>query len=105
MIIGGSVGVFMAAADIISPAPYYQSFEDFRRWGIERDKDMSNGPAAQLTETEIREQYDLMVSSEMERQVARAKNSLVKSFGWIAVPLPVFLVFSRRLRRHNGSDT
>ena len=35
MTIGGSVGVFMAAADIVAPAYYYQSFEDYKRWNAE----------------------------------------------------------------------
>ena len=36
MTIGGSVGVFMAAADIVAPAYYYQSFEDYKRWNAEK---------------------------------------------------------------------
>jgi hypothetical protein len=34
MIIGGSVSAFMAIADIVAPAPYYQSFEDFKRYSV-----------------------------------------------------------------------
>jgi hypothetical protein len=40
-----------------------------------------------------------MVQQEKERQVERAKNNLIKSFGWIAIPLPVFLYFQRRLAK------
>ncbi|NTW05512.1 MAG: hypothetical protein HGA27_05290, partial [Peptococcaceae bacterium] len=29
MIIGGSVSAFMAIADIVYPAPYYQSYQEF----------------------------------------------------------------------------
>ncbi|NMA02643.1 MAG: hypothetical protein GX923_08825, partial [Clostridia bacterium] len=32
MIIGGSVSAFMSAADIVAPAPYHQTFEDYKRW-------------------------------------------------------------------------
>lgn len=99
MTIGGSVGVFMAAADIVSPAPYYQSFEDFKRWGVDRQMMEKEGQEVEiLSEEEMQDRYDVMVRMETERQVARAKNSLVKSVGWIAVPLPVFLFFSRKLR-------
>jgi len=99
MTIGGSVGVFMAAADIVSPAPYYQSFEDFKRWGMDRQMMEKEGQEVEvISEEEMQERYDVMVRMETERQVARAKNSLVKSVGWIAVPLPVFLFFSRKLR-------
>ncbi len=101
MTIGGSVGVFMAAADIIAPAYYYQSFEDYKRWGgPERPTVEGEGVGQpELTEAELRENYDNMVRQERERQVERAKNNLIKSFGWIAIPLPVFIYFQRRLAR------
>ena len=99
MTIGGSVGIFMAVADIVSPAPYYQSFEDFKRWGMDRQMVESEGQEVEvISEEEMQERYDAMVRAETDRQVARAKNSLVKSVGWIAVPLPVFFFFSRKLR-------
>ncbi|SMP61866.1 hypothetical protein [Anoxynatronum buryatiense] len=99
MTIGGSVAAFMAVADIVAPAPYYQSYEDYRRWGIERELKEDGEAVVQLSEEEIREKYDAMVIAETERQVVRAKNSLVKSLGWIAIPLPIFLFYSRKLRQ------
>ncbi|MDW7672193.1 MAG: hypothetical protein SCK57_01525 [Bacillota bacterium] len=99
MTIGGSVAAFMAVADIVAPAPYYQSFEDFSRWGMERQKGEETGETAiQSTEAEMRVQYDAMVQEETDRQINRAKNSLIKSLGWIVIPLPVFFFFSRKLR-------
>jgi len=92
MTIGGSVGTFMAAADIIAPAPYHQSFEEYRRWG----KDMEMTEERNLPQEELKERYDAMVLSEKERQITRAKNSIIKSFGWIVIPLPVFIYFQRR---------
>ncbi len=100
MTIGGSVGVFMAAADIVAPAYYYQSFEDYKRWNTEKpavEGEQTEQP--ELTEEELRERYDAMVQQEKERQIERAKNNLIKSFGWIAIPLPVFLYFQRRLAK------
>lgn len=94
MTIGGSVAAFMAAADIIAPAPYHQSYEEFRQWGIEK----TNGqPATNLSETEIKARYDAMVAAEKDRQMNRAQNNLVKSLGWIIIPLPVFLYYQKRL--------
>jgi len=93
MTIGGSVGTFMAAADIIAPAPYHQSFEEYRRWGPEKEI----VEETKLSQEELKERYDAMVISEKERQITRAKNSLIKSFGWIVIPLPVFIYFQRRL--------
>ena len=98
MSIGGSVGVFMAVADMVAPAPYYQSYEDYRRWGMDAELRSKEGEIPVLPEDEIRQRYDEMVETETRRQVERAKNSLIKSVGWIAIPLPVFIFFSRKLR-------
>ncbi|NLL17936.1 MAG: hypothetical protein GX262_02795 [Clostridia bacterium] len=99
MIIGGSVSAFMAVADIVAPTPYYQTFEDFRRYS---SKDMEFGTQQgeigepeQVSEQELRERYDAMVQAEKDRQINRAKNSLIKSMGWIVIPLPIFVYFQR----------
>ena len=96
MIIGGSVAAFMAVADIVTPAPYHQSFEEYRQWGFEKSE--KPVPKANLSETELKARYDALVVAEKDRQVNRAKNSLVKSLGWIIIPLPVFIIFQRRLK-------
>lgn len=94
MTIGGSVGVFMAAADIIAPQPYYQSFEDYsNQYNVEKEKIQR----ANLSDQELRENYEAIVSAEKDRQLARAKNSMIKSLGWIIIPFPVYLLFQRRL--------
>lgn len=99
MTIGGSVAAFMAIADIIAPAPsYHQSFEDFRI-GIERSYTAEVTETVNLSEGELRERYDTMLLEQRESQITRAKNSLVKSFGWIIIPLPIFIYFQRRLTR------
>ncbi len=99
MTIGGSVGAFMAVADIIQPVPYYQTFEEFKRFDVKEPRIGANtiDQEANLSEEELRQQYDAMVLMESERQANRAKNYLIKSFGWIIIPLPVFLYFQRRL--------
>ncbi|OIJ11624.1 hypothetical protein BKP35_11845 [Anaerobacillus arseniciselenatis] len=97
MTIGGSVAAFMAAADIVAPTPYYQSFEEYKRWsgGPEKPGEESQ----QLSEEELRRNYDSMVASHKENAVERAKNNLIKSFGWIVIPLPIFIYFQRQLNR------
>lgn len=103
MTIGGSVGMFMAIADIVAPQPHFQSFEDFKRWGHETPRVPGEVPQeADLSEEELKERYNAMVATEKERQSARAKNALVKSFGWIAIPLPIFIYFQRRLARNDA---
>lgn len=98
MSIGGSVGVFMALADIVSPAPYYQSFEEYKQWGAEGHLGSKEAVEAK-SEEELRASYDAMVQTQLEREKQRAVNTLIKSFGWIIIPLPVFLFFQRRLKR------
>ncbi len=97
MTIGGSVAAFMAAADIIAPAPYYQSFEEYKNWGGKDRPAPDGAEVSELSEEELRAQYDLMVLGEKERQINRAQNSLIKSFGWIIIPFPIFMFFQRRL--------
>lgn len=98
MTIGGSVGIFMAAADIVSPVSYHQSFEDYKRYGgMEKVVPPDGEKDVKLTEEELLARYEDMVNTEKERQMARAKNSLIKSFGWIIIPFPVFIYFQRRL--------
>ncbi|WP_153724030.1 hypothetical protein [Heliorestis convoluta] len=103
MTIGGSVGSFMAIADLIAPQPYHQSYEDFVRWGVEK-RPVSDEMVEEktVTEEELRERYEAMVIHEQERQAARAKNSLIKSLGWIIIPLPIFLIFQRRLAQEKS---
>lgn len=100
MTIGGSVGVFMAIADIVAPAPYYQSFEEYKLRVNQKDYPNQEVPKeSNLSEEELKEQYEDMISAETKRQVNRAKNSLIKSFGWIVIPFPIFLYFQRRLEK------
>ena len=97
MVIGGSVAAFMAVADIVSPVAYYQSFEEYRRYPEKFPGDTTN--VTQLSEEELQTRYQAVVDNERDRQVQRAKNSLVKSLGWIVIPLPVFVYFQRHLRK------
>jgi hypothetical protein len=97
MTIGGSVAAFMAVADIVAPAPYHQSFEEYRQWGIDKTE-LGTTEKAQLSEADIKVRYDAMVAAENDRQMTRAKNNLIKSLGWIIIPLPVFIYYQRRLK-------
>ncbi len=91
MSIGGTVAAFMAVADLVSPASYYQSFADYQRENlIKQDQ--------KLSETDLKNRYDLMVAAEKLRIKDRAVNSLIKSFGWILIPLPVFVYFQRKVK-------
>lgn len=103
MSIGGTVGFFMAAADIISPDVHYQSFDEYRFSGAREKLNAEFNVAGQentkLSDDELLERYNAMVSAEKQRQIIRAKNNLIKSLGWMVIPLPVFLYFQRQLAK------
>jgi hypothetical protein len=97
MTIGGSVAAFMAIADMVAPAPYYQTYEEFKQGSGKYELNKENINPQQLSEDELLARYQTMVTAEKERQTNRAKNSLIKSLGWIVIPMPVFFFFQRRL--------
>ena len=101
MVIGGSVSAFMAVSDIVAPAPYYQSFEEFSNWKVEKPSLDANVKPEKYTAEELDTMYEAMVKSESERQQGRAYNTLVKSFGWIIIPLPVFIYFQKKLAKND----
>lgn len=95
MSIGGSIGVFMALADVVSPAPYHQSFEEYRQWGAAEY--MDEEVVKKKTEEELVVSYEAMIKRDKEQSEQQAINALIKSFGWIVIPLPIFIYFQRRL--------
>ncbi|GAA0382913.1 hypothetical protein [Bacillus horti] len=101
MTIGGSVGVFMAIADYVSPQPYYQSYEDYRQMKLNNKfvGEEGNGTTEQteIDEEQIRAEYERVVANERDKEKQRGLNRLIKSFGWIIIPLPVFVYYQRRL--------
>lgn len=95
MVIGGSIGVFMTLADIVSPAPYYQSFEEYSQLKFQ----LEGEDPGELSEEDLRISYNAMIEREKEQSQQRSINTLIKSLGWVIIPLPVFLYFQRRLNR------
>lgn len=102
MSIGGSIGIFVALADVVSPAPYHQSFEEYRQWGSEYT-DESEEEVKKKTEEELRVGYEAMIENDKEQAYDQSINTLIKSFGWIVIPLPVFIYFQRRLSKSNSN--
>src|SRR4051812_6277861 len=96
MVIGGGISIFMAAADLVSPQGYYQSYQDFKQM---REDGKTGGNSHNLTEEEIRENYNQLVKDEKSRERERAKNQIIKSLGFIVIPLPVFLYFNNMRKR------
>jgi hypothetical protein len=91
MVIGGGISIFMAAADLVSPQGYYQSYQDYKQI-VESGKmgeDIKN-----VTDEEIRKDYEQVVKDEKSRERNRAVNQIIKSLGFIVIPLPVFFYFN-----------
>lgn len=106
MTIGGSVAVFKAVADIVSPTPHYQSFDDYKNIMENKyDKPTAEGEVqenAKYSEEELQARYNNVVAEEKVREVNRAKNSLIKSLGWIIIPFPIFLYCQRRVAKKDA---
>lgn len=102
MVIGGSVGAFMAIADIISPQPYFQTFEEYSRMP-QKVPDQVTDQQKTMSKEELQQNYQIIVNQEKQRARGRAVNSLIKSFGWIIVPLPVFIYYQRKVKGPFGS--
>ncbi len=92
MTIGGTVAAFMAIADIVSPPAYSSPME------VMPAPVGSQTPAQSLSEAELRAKQDKLIADQKAQTRERGFNSLIKSFGWIVVPLPVFIYFQRRVK-------
>lgn len=92
MVIGGGVSIFMAAADLASPSGYYQSYTEYKQMTI---AGKIEGSKTEMSEQELRSNYEVYVKEEEKRQKDRAINQIIKSLGFIVIPLPVFLYFNR----------
>lgn len=104
MSIGGGVGVFMAVADIISPTGYVQTFTEYKQYGTVKYDDGGKEIKTQKSEEELKIEYNAFVSDEETRMKKQSKNSLIKSFGFILIPFPVFLYFNRLRRKSEKED-
>ena len=101
MTIGGTVAAFMAVADIVSPPPSYQSFEQYKMQSQYKPVAPPTGATQgqTLSDSELKSQYDQVIIDQKSSAKERAVNSLIKSFGWIIVPLPIFLYFQSRMKK------
>ncbi|WP_102346605.1 hypothetical protein [Bacillus sp. Marseille-P3661] len=100
MVIGGGVFAFMSVADYVAPNAYIETFEEYKDMRVNQPKyEYDTKQKVEITEEELRKQYDAMVHQRIENSKQRAKNGLIKSLGWIIIPLPVYIFFQRRINR------
>ncbi|WML50511.1 hypothetical protein RCG23_03760 [Neobacillus sp. PS3-34] len=97
MVIGGGISIFMAAADLISPPAYFQNYDDFRQTRLTENPNTKS----QMKEEKIRADYNQTVKDEKARNQADAKNQIIKSLGFIVIPLPIFLYFNRLRKKQS----
>jgi hypothetical protein len=95
MVIGGGISIFMATADLVSPGGYFQSFSDYE---VMRESEKIGGNT-QISEEELRADYEQMIEDEKARTRENAKNQMIKSLGFIVIPLPIFIYFSRMRKK------
>ena len=88
--IGGGIGIFMGLSDYISPPPYYESYDSFKQMKLVEAKDSQQT----VSEEKIRAEYDWNVEDRKETVKQEAKNTMIKSLGFIVIPLPIFLYFN-----------
>lgn len=110
MTIGGSVAVFMGIADYIAPSTHIQSYDNYKESRIDNgvfDKgkialteeayqEIMQGLKDNGLDEKIREDYEQMKQDKQTEAKADALRHIIKSLGWIVIPLPVFLYFQRR---------
>ncbi|WP_017754772.1 hypothetical protein [Calidifontibacillus oryziterrae] len=101
MVIGGGVFAFMSLADYVSPNTYIETFEEYKEMRTNYPTKFENEEKqpVQLSEEDLRKQYDAKVHQQIENSKQRALNSFIKSIGWIIIPFPVYIFFQRRINR------
>ncbi|MDR7076186.1 hypothetical protein J2Y03_001189 [Neobacillus niacini] len=99
MVIGGGISIFMAAADLVSPPSYYQNFEDFKQ--IYHDGKVPVENSEKLSDEQVRAKYEQAVEDEKNRTRERAKNQIIKSLGFIVIPLPIFFYFNNMRKKQS----
>ncbi|WP_247747037.1 hypothetical protein [Alkalihalobacillus sp. BA299] len=94
MVIGGSVAAFMAIADFVVPPTYHYDY-----YYEEQMYEKEHGSESTISPEEREERQEK--AREQQRQNAKdlAINNLIKSLGWILIPLPIFIYFQRQIRR------
>ncbi|MGG0718643.1 hypothetical protein ABE096_13760 [Robertmurraya massiliosenegalensis] len=97
MVIGGGISIFMATADLVSPPTYYQTFTDFKM--MREGEKIEGQPPVQISEEQLRAEYEQLKEDDKERQRNNAKNQIIKSLGFIVIPLPIFIYFNKLRRK------
>ncbi len=97
--IGGGIGIFMGLSDYISPPSYYETYDSFKNMKLEEAKNSQQ----MVSEEQIRSEYNWNVEDRKETVKQEAINTMIKSLGFIVIPLPIFLYFNNGRIREKKS--
>ena len=98
MIIGGGIFSFMNLSDYFAPNTYIETYDQYKSNQYYPNKfEEENTEREELSDEELRSEYNEMVEQRKEQEKQRAINGFIQSLGWIIIPLPVFLVFQRKI--------
>ncbi len=103
MTIGGGIGIFNGMADYVSPNPYTQTFTEYKMMKESEYPIGEEGKKPPLNGEELKKDYEEYVKLETERTKQQAVNMVIKSFGFIIIPFPIFLYFNRLRKQQKGA--
>lgn len=99
MSIGGGIGLFMGAADLVSPTPdYLESYSEYRTQAKYDAKEFKT----KFDEEQVKREYEQMIKDETRMTKEQARSTIINSLGFILIPLPIFLYFNKT--RRNKED-
>lgn len=102
MVLGGSIGIFLSLADILVPTTTdNQTFEEYKLYNNVK---FVNDSEVKLSDEQLRTMYDESIVLSNQKIVIQAKKNLIRSIGFIIVPLPFFLYFTRLVRNQTTQD-
>jgi hypothetical protein len=102
LVLGGSIGIFISIADIVVPTnKNIQTFEEYRLYNTTK---YINDKEVTLSEQELRKMFDENREFNIQQVLLEGKRNLIRSVGFVLVPLPIFLYYQRLVRRHQTQE-
>lgn len=93
MMLGGGISIFMNVADYIAPSTYTQPYHEFKMY---KKQELTKEELENTSEAEFKEMYDEKLQNDEKQMQKSALKGIVKSFGFIIIPFPIFYFFVRK---------
>lgn len=105
MTIGGSISVFVSLTHLIAPDTYVMSYEDYvQSYHTESDEKGNGKHSTKTLKDQYKTDYADYIQQEEDSEKKRNLHRFIASFGWIIIPLPVFLWMQRKLHTEEKED-